>query len=119
MVSKCNYFWILDNSNINNRYNEAWIARDLLEGTLRTIYDGSYKPKLNDKGITTTWIIEDDKSRNNILGTVATSGITSDTYKCELLGTYAILSVISYVEKYNHHLTVGNIKVECNNEETG
>ena len=52
MAPKCNSFRILDKNNINKRYNEAWIARGLLEGTLRAVCDGSYKPKLNDKGIT-------------------------------------------------------------------
>ena len=49
MLPKCNSFWILDNSNINKRYNIAWVARGLLEEALRAICDGSYKPKLNDK----------------------------------------------------------------------
>ena len=59
----------------------------------RAVCDGSYKPKLNDKGITVAWIIEDDKSTSNTSGTVATSGVTSDSYRGDLLGTYTILSV--------------------------
>ena len=119
MATKCNSFWILDNSNINSRYNESWVGRGLLEGTLRAVCDGSYKPKLNDKFITAAWIIEDDKSTSNISGTVATSGIISDSYRGELLGIYAILSIISYIEKYNHHFAIGNIKIECDNEKAG
>ena len=119
MTAKCNSFWILDNSNINTRYNDKWVAQGLLEGTLRAVCDGSYKPTLTDKGITAAWIMEDNKSTSSITGTIATSGITSDPYRGELIGIYAILSAISYIEKYNHHFTLGSIKVGCDNEKAG
>ena len=86
---KCDSFWVLDNSTINTRCNDEWVAQGLLEGTLRAVCDGSYKPKLN----------EDDKSTSNITGTISTSGITSDPYRGELLGISAILSAISYIER--------------------
>ena len=86
------------NSNISEKYTETWLAQGIREGNLRAVCDGSYKPKLTEKGITAAWIIEDEKSANNIIGTVATSGITSDPYRGEILGIYAILSAISYIE---------------------
>ena len=110
MTVKCNSFWVLDNSTINARYNDEWVVQGLLEGTLRAVCDGSYKPKLTDKGITAAWIMEDNKSTSSITGNIATSGITSDPYRGELLGIFAILSAISYIEKYNHHFTLGSIK---------
>ena len=82
---------MLDNSTINTRHNDEWASQGLLEGVLRVVCDGSYEPKLNDRGITDAWIIEDNKSTSNITGTVATSGIKSEPYRRELLGTYSIL----------------------------
>ena len=105
--------------NINDRYTDPWVAEGLLKGDLRAVCDGSYKPKLTDKGITAAWIIEDDKSTSNIAGTVATSGITSDPYRGELLGIYALLSAISFIEKYNRHFTTGSINIGCDNEKAG
>ena len=64
-------------------------------------------------------MIEDDKSSSNIVGTVATSGITSDPYRGELLGIFAILSAISYIEKYNNHFYKGIISIRCDNEKAG
>ena len=119
MANRCNTFWILKNSNISEKYTETWLVQGIREGNLRAVCDGSYKPKLTEKGITAAWIIEDEKSANNIIGTVATSGITSDPYRGELLGIYAILSAISYIEKYNHHFTMGSIKIGCDNEKAG
>ena len=56
---------------------------------------------------------------NPILGEVATSGISADPYRGELLGIYAILSVISYIEQFNRNFTSGKFKVGCDNEKTG
>ena len=119
MAIKCDSFWILDNSNIKDSYTELWVAEGLLKGNLRSVCDGSYKPKLTDKGTTAAWIIENITSTKNIIGTVATSGISADAYRGELLGIYAILSAISYIEKYNRHFTTGNINIGCDNEKAG
>ena len=119
MAVKCNSFWILDNSNIKDRYNESWVVAGLLKGNLRAVCDGSYKPKLTEKGTTAGWIIENNTSTSNITGTVATRGITADAYRGELLGIYAILSTISYIEKYNRHFTTGSINIGCDNEKAG
>ena len=106
-------------SNISEKYTETWLAQGLLEGNIRVVCGGSFKPKLTEKGITLTWIIEDEKTTSNIIGTVATSGITSDPYRGELLGIYAILSAISYIEKYNRHFITGSINIGCDNEKEG
>ena len=58
-------------------------------------------------------------STHNIRGTVGTCGITSDAYCGELLGIYATLSAISYIERYNSHFTAGSIKIGCDNEAAG
>ena len=59
------------------------------------------------------------KSTSYIGDTVGNSGIASDLYRDDILGINAILSVISYVKKYNHHFTIGNIRVGCDNEKAG
>ena len=96
-----------------------WVIDGLTNGTLRAVCDGSYKPKLNVKGITTAWILENKLSTHNIRGTVGTCGITSDAYRGELLGIYATLSAISYIERYDSHFTAGSIKIGCDNEAAG
>ena len=116
---KCDPFWVLDNSNINTRCNEKWVAQGLLEGNLRVLHDGFYKSKVNDRGITAAWIVEDEKSTSNITCTIATSGTTSDPCRGELLYTHSILSTIRHIEKYSNNFTVGSIKVECDNEKAG
>ena len=60
MAVKCDSFWVLDNSNIKDQYTGNWVAEGLLKGNLRAVCDGSYKPKLTDKGTTAAWIIEDN-----------------------------------------------------------
>ena len=52
MAARCNSFWVLDKSNIKDKYTNPWVAEGLLNGNLRTVCDGCYKPKLTDKGIT-------------------------------------------------------------------
>ena len=116
MAAKCNSFWVLDHSNMKYRHTNSWVGKGLLNGNLRSLCDGCYKPKLTDIGITAAWIIEDDKSTGNIVGTVATSSITSDLYRGELLGIHAILSAISYIKKYNHNFSTGSITIGCDNE---
>lgn len=111
MITPCDSFWILKKSNINTNYNIPWVIDGLTNGTLRAVCDGSYKPKLNEKGITTAWILENKLSTHNIRGTLGTCGITSDAYRGELLGIYATLSAIIYIERYNSHFTAGSIKI--------
>ena len=119
MAAKCNSFWVLDNSNIKDKYTDSWVAERLLNGDLRAVCDGSYKPKRTDKGITAAWTIEDEASTSNIAGTISTSEISADAYRGELLGIYAILSAISYIEKYNRHFTTCSINIGCDNEKVG
>ena len=46
---------ILDpsNCNLNVNFNLPWVIDGLKHGTLRAVCDESYKPKLNEKSITT------------------------------------------------------------------
>ena len=76
---KCDSLWVLVNNKINARCNDKWVAQGLLEGTIRTVCDGSCKPKLNDKVIAAAWTIEETKSTRNITVTIPNSSITSDT----------------------------------------
>lgn len=54
-----------------------------------------------------------------ILDSVATSGISADPYRGELLGIYALLSAISYIERYNDSFTSGTLRIACDNEGAG
>ena len=54
IVALCGFFWILKKSTINTNYNLQWITDGLRNGNLRAVCDGSYKPKLNEKDMTTT-----------------------------------------------------------------
>ena len=118
MIALCDSFWILKKSTINANYNLQWVTDGLKNGTLREVCDVSYKPKLNEKGITTAWIFENESSTHNIRGTIGTCGITLDSYQCELLGIYAILSAISYIERYNKSFTTRSIKIGCDNKKS-
>ena len=115
----CDSYWILDHSNIQQHYNAQWIANDLRDGTLLSVCDGSYKPKLLPTGATAAWVIENSMSSNSVKGAVATAGIGADAYRCELLGIYAILSAISYIERYNKFFTTGRLRVGCDNLQAG
>ena len=64
-------------------------------------------------------MLESQNKVGQIFGTVSTSGITSDAYCGELLGIYAILSAVSYIERYNHQFTTGILQVGCDNEKAG
>ena len=115
----CDSFWTLQHSNIKNEYNKVWVTDGLREGTLKAVCDGSYKPKLTSKGITAAFVIESRNNNSQIIGTIATSGITSDPYRGELLGIYATLSAVSYIERYNQAFTTGKLRIGCDNEKAG
>ena len=115
----CNSFWILDNSNITEKYRAPWVTNELCLGTLIAVCDGSYKPNLAPNGITAAWVIENSLSTDKILGSTATSGITADPYRGELLGIYALLSAITYIERYNSNFTSGILRIACDNEGAG
>ena len=116
---QCDSFWCLDASNIKDEYNKEWISTDLRHGTILAVCDGSYKPRLTPHGITAAFVLESQNKVGQIFGTVATSGITSDAYRGELLGIYAILSAVGYIERYNHQFTTGILQVGCDNEKAG
>ena len=119
MASVGDSFWVLDSSNIRQCYNELWITDGLQNGSLLAVCDGSYKPKLCANGISAAFIIESPEGQSPLKGTVATSGISADPYRGELLGIYATLSAISFVERYNTSFTNGKIKIGCDNEMAG
>ena len=83
------------------------------------VCDGSYKPKLYKHGIAAAMKIESTDDNNNITGTVATSGITADPYRAELLGIYMTLLAIRFLEQHNVRFTTGLIKIGCDNELAG
>ena len=56
-------------------------------------------------------VIEAPDGINRITGTAATSGITADPYRAELLGIYMLLSAISFVEQHNAGFTNGYKKL--------
>ena len=112
-------FWILDSSNVLQRYNEPWITNGLQNGSLLAVCDGSYKPKLCANGVSAAFIIESQHGQSTLWGNVATSGISADPYRGELLGIYATLSAISFIERHNHSFTHGKINIGCDNEMAG
>ena len=115
----CDSFWTLQHSKIKNEYTKAWVTDGLRESTLKAVCDGSYKPKLTSKGIIAAFVIEGRNNNSQIIGTIATSGITSDPYREELLGIYATLSAVSYIERYNQAFTTGKLRIGCANEKAG
>ena len=115
----CDSYWILDDSTIKDKYYLPWVVEGLRDGNLLAICDGSYKPKLQSNGTTASWVIDNPTSTDNIFGKVATSGITADAYRGELLGIYALLSAISYIERYNNDFTVGSLRIGCDNQQAG
>ena len=119
LALNCDAYWILDNSNIKSKYRAPWVTEELSRGTLLAVCDGSYKPNLAPNGITAAWVIENSSSTDKILGSVATSGVTADPYRGELLGIYALLSAISYIERYNNNFTSGTLRIACDNEGAG
>ena len=112
-------YWVLQNTNIRQVYNQQWVVSSLASGSLMAVCDGSYKPKLYKHGIAAAMIIESTEDNNNITGTVATSGITADPYRAELLGVYMILSAIRFVAQHNTRFTTGLIRIGCDNEMAG
>ena len=62
-----------------------------------------------------TWVIESPTTKDQITGVVITSGITTEAYRGKLLGIYAILSALSYIERYNNDFTTGHLRIVCNN----
>ena len=115
----CDSYWILDDSTIKDKYCLPWVVQGLRDGKLLAICDGSYKPKLQSNGTTASWAIENPTSTDKIFGRVATSGITADAYRGELLGIYALLSAISYIERYNREFTTGILRIGCDNQQAG
>ena len=119
VTTPCDSYWVLDNSNIHQSFNKEWVAQGLHSGTLTAVCDGSYKPNLYANGVTASFIIESYDQQSSILGTVATSGISADPYRAELLGIYTTLSAISFIERHNTFYTNGNIRIGCDNEMAG
>ena len=66
-----------------------------------------------------TWVIESTTTKDQITRKVATSGITVDAYRGKLLGIYAILSPLSYIEHYNNNFTAGHLHIVCDNLRAG
>ena len=112
----CDSYWTLRHSNIKALYNQLWFTDSLYGGTLKTVCDGSFKSKLTTHGIIAAFFIEGIDHTSQILGTVATSGITSDPYRGELLVICATLSTVNYTEHYNQHFTTGRLRIGCDNE---
>ena len=115
----CDSYWTLDASNTKHKYCLPWVAEGLRDGNLLAVCDGSYKPKLQPNGSTASWVIENSTSTDSIFGSIATSGITADAYRGELLGIYALLSAISYIERYNNDFTIGSLRIGCDNQQAG
>ena len=119
LLQPCDSYWVLQHSNIRQHFNDPRILLALQNGTISAVCDGSYKPKLQPKGTSASWIMEDSTSSLQISGTIATSGIKADAYRGELLGIYTILSAISYIERYNKDFPSGNVTISCDNLQAG
>ena len=63
--------------------------------------------------------MEDPGFTTPLSGKVATSGISSDPYRGELLDIYALLSAISYIERYNSSFTFGTLRIGYDNDKAG
>ena len=109
-------FWCLDHSNIKNTGTAKWLSDGLAAGSLRAVCDGSYKRQLDAQLIAAAVVIESADISKKVLGYVACKGISGDAYRGELLGIYALLSCISYVEHFNSFFTGGSISIGCDKE---
>lgn len=112
-------FWCLSHSNVQSVGLESWVAQGLSNGTLKGVCDGSFKPTLDCHGISAAFIIEGRSATEQLKGFVTTKGVTADPYRGELLGIYAMLSSIRYIELHNPRFTSGKLSIGCDNEKAG
>ena len=91
----------------------------LRDGKLFAVCDGSYKPKLQANGTTAAWVIENSTSADSMFGKVATIGITADAYRGKLLGIFALISAVSYIESYNDDFSIGHLRIVYDNQQAG
>ena len=109
-------FWTLTHSNVTSQVGSKWIEDGLKEGNLRAVCDGSYKHKLTKKGISASWVIESNDKKNQMTGICCTENKRGDAYRAELLGIYALLNAIYFVEQSLPHIMNGDINISCDNE---
>ena len=112
-------FWILKDSNITAHAHSDWVYRGLLQGTLKAVCDGSFQPKLIGNGMSTSWIIESADGHHKLEGSCCIADDAADAYRAELLGIYAIITAIYFVEQSTAQQLQGTLHVGCDNEQAG
>ena len=112
-------FWILENSNITQHAHSAWIYQGLLQGNLRAVCDGSFQPHLISNGMSTSWVIESTDQQHRIEGYCCIADDAADAYRAELLGIYAIINAVYFIEESCAQQFQGILNIGCDNEKAG
>ena len=111
--------WAVQDSNILSHINAQWLIVGLKQGDLKCVCDGSYKPMQHNKAIAAAWVIESKCLRYQLKGKVATTSITADAYRGELLGIYSILTALLMLEQKHQPIEPWKLRIGCDNERAG
>ena len=108
-----------DESNMFNNMdipeNNINLAKDLANGTLIGIADGSFFAKRNNKLAAAAWIIEGIQSSDQCKGACLAPKGKAGSYRAELTGLYCILCVTLATCKV-HQISQGCIYIGCDND---
>ena len=111
--------WAIKNSSVHSHYNDEWLLNGLRSGTLHCVCDGSYKPFQSTTVTAAAWVMESSCHRFQISGELATKSIAADAYRGELLGIYAVLTALAFLEASHPDHDSWSLRIGCDNERAG
>ena len=112
-------FWVLKECPILTHCNQEWLLEGLYNGTLWCVCDRSYKSKQHSTAVTVAWVFASHLCIHKLLGKVAVSSLNGDAYRGELLGIYAVLSTLLFLEQSHPDHPPWQLRVGCDNEKAG
>lgn len=112
-------FWVLQESNIDEMADASWVLPALHSHSVCAVCDGSFQPVLTSTGISAAWVIEFGCPRYQIKGHCSIQNDIVDPYRAELLGIYAVLSALYFLELCHPTYKGGFVRIGCDNKAAG
>ena len=107
--------WIWDKLEIDDEENLQWLNEALTTETATLVSDGSYNRLWDEELAAAGWIIRCSASKKSAKGTFSFRGKTSNAYRAELIGIYALHAFLRAMCT-TFKIDSFNAKLCCDNE---